>query len=232
MTAPLRLASPRARPAPAYGLTVTSLAMHSSRARPPHVRDGPAAGQAAALRLWAHPADWLRWQADSAAWHQSPRAQRRLQDSQRAYMEAGMLGHQAIRPAVDACESSHAAVQRPWLKGFESPRAPGGEVVVLQPGAPGEHEVEREAGDWRPAGRGARRARSHGRFVRPILHFIPDFLTHSIPLFLKRQCDRTLGVLSGWYTPREDPAELQRQQDARVLREAALAAESAGASTG
>ena len=28
----------------------------------------------------------------------------------------------------------------------------------------------------------------------PLIHFIPDSLTYSVPLFLKRQCDRTLGA--------------------------------------
>jgi hypothetical protein len=42
---------------------------------------------------------------------------------------------------------------------------------------------------------GLLRARSHCRFVLPLIHFIPDSLTYSIPLFLKRQCDRTLGLL-------------------------------------
>ena len=37
------------------------------------------------------------------------------------------------------------------------------------------------------------RARSHCRFAPPLIHFIPDSLTYSVPLFLKRQCDRTLG---------------------------------------
>jgi arylsulfatase A-like enzyme len=37
------------------------------------------------------------------------------------------------------------------------------------------------------------RARSHCRFVLPLIHFIPDSLTYSVALFLKRQCDRTLG---------------------------------------
>jgi ATP-dependent RNA helicase DDX5/DBP2 len=35
------------------------------------------------------------------------------------------------------------------------------------------------------------RARSHYRFVPPLIRFIPDSLTNSVPLFLKRQCDRT-----------------------------------------
>jgi MFS family permease len=42
---------------------------------------------------------------------------------------------------------------------------------------------------------GTLRARSHCRFVPPLIHFIPDLLTYSVPLFLKRQCDRTLGTL-------------------------------------
>jgi hypothetical protein len=37
------------------------------------------------------------------------------------------------------------------------------------------------------------RARSHCRFAPPLIHFIPESLTYSVPLFLKRQCDRTLG---------------------------------------
>jgi hypothetical protein len=43
------------------------------------------------------------------------------------------------------------------------------------------------------AGGGAARARSHCRFVLPLIYLIPDSLTYSVALFLKRQCDRTLG---------------------------------------
>jgi hypothetical protein len=43
-------------------------------------------------------------------------------------------------------------------------------------------------------GRGLGRARSHRRFVLPFIHFIPGLLTYSVPLFLKRRCDRTLGL--------------------------------------
>ena len=44
------------------------------------------------------------------------------------------------------------------------------------------------------------RARSHRRFARPlIIRFIPDCLLskvlYSVPLYLKRQCDRTLGAV-------------------------------------
>jgi hypothetical protein len=41
---------------------------------------------------------------------------------------------------------------------------------------------------------GAPRARSHCRFVLPLIHVTPDSLTYPVPLFLKRRCDRTLGA--------------------------------------
>jgi fructose-1,6-bisphosphatase I len=47
--------------------------------------------------------------------------------------------------------------------------------------------------------KGKLRARSHCRFVLSPIHFIPDLLTYSVPLFLKRQCDRTLGKLRMLY---------------------------------
>jgi hypothetical protein len=37
------------------------------------------------------------------------------------------------------------------------------------------------------------RARSHCCLAPPLIHFIPESLTYSVPLFLKRQCDRTPG---------------------------------------
>ena len=49
-------------------------------------------------------------------------------------------------------------------------------------------------GDFAAGGEGGEvRARSHCRFVQPPIHFIPDALTYSVPVFLKRQCDRTPG---------------------------------------
>jgi hypothetical protein len=45
------------------------------------------------------------------------------------------------------------------------------------------------------AHRGAVGARSRCRLVLPLIHFIPYSLIYSVPLFLKRQCDRTLGAL-------------------------------------
>jgi hypothetical protein len=41
-----------------------------------------------------------------------------------------------------------------------------------------------------------RRVRSHCRFVLSVIHFILGLLIDSVPLFLKQQCDRTLGALA------------------------------------
>ena len=41
---------------------------------------------------------------------------------------------------------------------------------------------------------GASRARSRCRVAPPLIHFTPDSIAYSVRLFLKRQCDRTLGV--------------------------------------
>jgi hypothetical protein len=50
--------------------------------------------------------------------------------------------------------------------------------------------------------RGKTRARSHCRFVLLLIQFIPASLrAYSVPLLLKRQCDRTLGKTHAfWYT--------------------------------
>jgi hypothetical protein len=48
--------------------------------------------------------------------------------------------------------------------------------------------LERVVARGATSGRGDVRARSPCRFVLPLIHFI-----NSVPLFLKRQCDRTLG---------------------------------------
>ena len=40
-------------------------------------------------------------------------------------------------------------------------------------------------------GGGHDRARSHCRFALPLIHFVPDSPRYSVPLLLKRQCDRT-----------------------------------------
>jgi hypothetical protein len=65
------------------------------------------------------------------------------------------------------------------------------------------HGADRRGCD--PAGRphdlaaahGGDRARSHCRFVLPLIHFTLDSLTYSVPLFLKRHYDRTLGGDAG-----------------------------------
>jgi hypothetical protein len=44
---------------------------------------------------------------------------------------------------------------------------------------------------------GGPRARSHCRFALPLIRFIPYPRTYSVPLFLKRQCDRTPGGPGG-----------------------------------
>jgi hypothetical protein len=52
--------------------------------------------------------------------------------------------------------------------------------------------------DAREKKAGAYRAQSHCRFVLPLIRFIPDLLTYLVPLFLKRQCDRTLGAYDAY----------------------------------
>ena len=71
----------------------------------------------------------------------------------------------------EGCESQHPCFARPADRGARWCRS-----------CSGAHE-------------GAVRARSHCRFVLPLIHFIPDSLIYSVPLFLKRQCDRTLGAV-------------------------------------
>ena len=54
-------------------------------------------------------------------------------------------------------------------------------------------------------GVGGSRARSHRRFAPPLIRFIPDPLTYSAPLFLKRQCDRTPGGMRALYAQLAGP---------------------------
>jgi hypothetical protein len=56
------------------------------------------------------------------------------------------------------------------------------------------------------------RARSHRRFALPLSHFIPESLTYSVPLFLKRQCDRTLGRARRGRDCASDARDLRRAQ--------------------
>jgi hypothetical protein len=62
----------------------------------------------------------------------------------------------------------------------------------------------------RNAADGALRDRSHCRFVPPLIHFTPDSLTNSVPLFLKRQCDRTLGALEPWKSWSWKPGQVRK----------------------
>ena len=50
----------------------------------------------------------------------------------------------------------------------------------------------REAPDLGHGRPGEFRARTQSRFVLPLINFIPDSLTYSVPLYLERHCDRTL----------------------------------------
>jgi hypothetical protein len=45
---------------------------------------------------------------------------------------------------------------------------------------------------------GELRARSHCRFAPPLIHFITYSRMYSVPLLLKRQCDRAPGELRRW----------------------------------
>ena len=78
------------------------------------------------------------------------------------------------------------------------------------PLAADQHRVLSEGRRQRAAGgqRGARRARSYCRFVPPFICFIPDSLKYLVTLFLKRQCDRTLGARQ----PLRDRRGLRRLQ--------------------
>jgi hypothetical protein len=57
---------------------------------------------------------------------------------------------------------------------------------------------------------GLARARSHCRFVTPLIHFMPESLKYSETLFLKRQCDRTLGLAPLQHRSRPGGRGLQR----------------------
>jgi hypothetical protein len=55
------------------------------------------------------------------------------------------------------------------------------------------------------------RARSPYRFAPLVIHVIPDSLTYLVSLFLKRQCDRTLGQHSGLHLQRRRLAQHPRR---------------------
>jgi hypothetical protein len=60
-------------------------------------------------------------------------------------------------------------------------------------GRPGQLHLRRLHDFGAAAQHGRRRARSYCRFILPLIKFIPYSLTYSVPLFMKRQCDRILG---------------------------------------
>jgi hypothetical protein len=111
-----------------------------------------------------------------------------------AEISIGLLGRPQLLAAVGALASQlgvsgpgaegarAAAGQQPWL----------GVLLRKKFAAIGWREDAADAGTAARSGGGGR-ARSHCRFVPPLIHFIPDFTLASVPRFLKRQCDRILG---------------------------------------
>jgi hypothetical protein len=90
---------------------------------------------------------------------------------------AGLLGGVDVRPP-----------HQQQLHHLAAPRGSGAPL----------HSAAREltaARPWAASRGGSIRARSHSRFVLPLIRFIPDALTYSVPLLLKRQCDPTLGSM-------------------------------------
>ena len=88
-------------------------------------------------------------------------------------------------PRVVRCCFSDLSDPHRWRRALRLRRGPAGrrarrDLLGLRPPA-------------RQPGRGHGRAWSHCRFVAPLIHFTPDSLTDSVPLFLTRSCDRTLG---------------------------------------
>jgi hypothetical protein len=131
------------------------------------------------------------------------------------------VGTEDLEEAVDA-DDPKAAIVVLLLGAHASSRSQGaGAKAGAQDGAAAElavHEAELGSDSWTSAqeqklavaGAGASprfgaaewnhqrqalpgRARPHGRFALLLTHFMPDSLTFSVPLFLKRQCDRTPG---------------------------------------
>jgi hypothetical protein len=73
------------------------------------------------------------------------------------------------------------------------PGARRGALVRLLVQRPRDRQGLHAGAAQRQHGDGAHRARSHCRVAPPLIHSIPDLLTYSVPLFLKRP--RTLGAL-------------------------------------
>ena len=75
----------------------------------------------------------------------------------------------------------------PWLSGPVSPRSRRRRTTASTP-----RPSAARTGTSR-TGPGSATARSRCRSAPPLVHFRPESLTYSAPLFMKRPCDRTLG---------------------------------------
>ena len=93
-----------------------------------------------------------------------------------------------LRPARARVSGGAWVGSTPYSSSAPTPTAP-----ALAPSSPRWSEspawLERRS---RPSGGAVdlSRARPHIRFAPPLVHSIPDPLKYSVPLFLKRQCDR------------------------------------------
>jgi hypothetical protein len=76
----------------------------------------------------------------------------------------------------------------PFVKHSFTSRDPDQQALIIAVTYGG--AVRKALGDFARMG-GERRARSHYRFVPPLIRFTPDSLTYSVSRFLNRQCDRT-----------------------------------------
>jgi hypothetical protein len=92
----------------------------------------------------------------------------------------GPVGVEPAPARVDP-HAGHVVVER-RVRGPEWVHHPGRAHGVVKQRALG----QRDQHHCRP------RVRLHCRFVGPRIQIIPDFRRDSVPLFLKRQCDRTL----------------------------------------
>ena len=81
--------------------------------------------------------------------------------------------------------NTHGMASGPVVARYEDWQASNAQLLAADP-------EQLALGRWVFPASGAPRARSHCRFTTA--HFIPHSLTYSVPLYLKRQCDRTLGA--------------------------------------
>jgi hypothetical protein len=126
--------------------------------------------------------------------------------AQRDAAAAASLKHLDRRDARLATEQVLPSAPRAIIAPSSSPRLSSPRHPISSSSSPhpliapprGARAGGQAPGGGRRAGaEGARRARSHCRLVAPLIHFVPVLLTYSVPLFLKRQCDRTIGARGG-----------------------------------